>query len=93
MSLTQDQIIRLQKLTALKQTQNISIASVVDFFAMLKEVTIGIDHPSSRSGQWTLLPRKDLVIEYNELPDSLLGCSWQKKAAHQIVLGGIMQGE
>jgi Asp-tRNA(Asn)/Glu-tRNA(Gln) amidotransferase C subunit len=93
MSLTQDQIIRLQKLTALKHTENIDISSVVDFFSLLNAVHTDTLQTPSRSGQWTLLPRKDVVEEISSLPDELLKCSNQKKAAHQIVLGGIMHGE
>jgi len=49
-------------------------------------------HQISRSGQDSLMLRDDTVANSN-LADALLACSSQKKAAHQIVLSGIMVGE
>jgi len=36
--------------------------------------------------------RQDTVVD-SDSSDALLACSSQKKAAHQIVLGGIIAGE
>lgn len=49
-------------------------------------------HQVSRSGQGSLILRDDIVMD-SGLADELLSCSFQKKAAHQIILSGIMVGE
>lgn len=92
MSLTQDQITHLAKLTSLKW-DSLDISSVIDSFERLGEIdtkTVGIVW---RSGRQKLGLREDTISDNEELPDMLLACSGQKKAAHQIVLSGIMQGE
>jgi Asp-tRNA(Asn)/Glu-tRNA(Gln) amidotransferase C subunit len=92
MSLTQAQINHLAKLTSLHPGADLEISSVLDSFASLaKTDTAGIN-TISRSGKDSLVLRDDAVLDSN-ISDELLACSMQKKAAHQIVLGGIMVGE
>jgi Asp-tRNA(Asn)/Glu-tRNA(Gln) amidotransferase C subunit len=93
MSLTQDQIKHLQKLTALTGEDALEISSVVDSFSVLEKVDTSKIASVSRSGKWSLVPRPDVVKKNERLPEKLLECSPQKVAAHQIVLGGIMIGE
>ena len=92
MSLTQAQINHLAKLTSLEASSELEISSVLDSFDSLSITdTTGVQQ-ISRSGQASLILRDDSVID-SGLGDQLLACSNQKKAAHQIVLGGIMVGE
>lgn len=91
MSLTQEQISRLKKLTSLNHTNPIDIDGIVAFFDQLKSVSTD-KHRETRSGQGTLIPRTDVVTD-SHIADALLACSNQKKLAHQIVLSGIMHGE
>lgn len=92
MSLTQAQINHLAKLTSLNSSNELEISSVLDSFDSLSITdTTGVQH-ISRSGQPQLQLREDVVLD-SGLSDQLLACSNQKKAAHQIVLGGIMIGE
>ena len=92
MSLTQAQINHLAKLTSLNSSNELEISSVLDSFDSLSITdTTGIQD-ISRSWQSRLQPREDVVVD-SGLADQLLACSQQKKAAHQIVLGGIMIGE
>ncbi len=92
MSLTQDQITHLTKLTALKGG-SVDISSVIDSFEALGNIDTRSIHSVGRSGKWSLDLRPDIVIADLSIADRLLQCSNQKKAAHQIVLSGIMQGE
>ena len=92
MSLAQDQISHLAKLTALKWG-SLDISGVIDSFAFLGSVDTSSIREEERSGKGSLTPRPDIVICDEDLPDALLGCTSQKKAAHQIVLSGIMQWE
>ena len=92
MSLTQDQITRLKKLTALEWQKNIEISSVLESFSALQELENIENTEIHRSGAGSLDLRKDQVKD-SPLADALLACSPQKIAGHQIVLGGIMIGE
>jgi Asp-tRNA(Asn)/Glu-tRNA(Gln) amidotransferase C subunit len=92
MSLTQAQIVHLAKLTSLHPADNLEISSVLDSFASLSITDTSHVTTISRSGQGSLILREDHVMDAN-IADELLACSSQKKAAHQIVLGGIMVGE
>ncbi len=92
MSLTQAQIAHLAKLTALQPQTNLEISSVLDSFDSLARTDTSHISSISRSGQGSLVLRDDVVIDAH-IADALLGCSLQKKAAHQIILGGIMVGE
>ncbi len=92
MSLTQAQITHLARLTSLRPEVDLEISSVLDSFASLERTDTSSIARISRSGQATLILRDDRVID-SRLADALLDCSSQKKAAHQIVLGGIMIGE
>ena len=92
MSLTQEQITRLGKLTSLYTGKDLSVDTVLaSFDSLAKTDTRSIDKVS-RSWKSVLSAREDRVIQDN-LGDSLLACSSQKKAAHQIVLGGIIAWE
>ncbi len=93
MTLTQEQITRLGKLTALQANSHIEIDSVLQSLDSIAQANIEDVSHISRSGNSSLTPREDIIIENESLPDELLACSPQKKAAHQIVLAGIMQGE
>jgi len=92
MSLTQAQIAHLAKLTALHPQTDLEISSVLDSFESLSRIDTAHISTISRSGQGSLDLRPDTVIDA-DIADALLACSSQKKAAHQIVLGGIMVGE
>jgi Asp-tRNA(Asn)/Glu-tRNA(Gln) amidotransferase C subunit len=92
MSLTQEQIQRLGKLTALSPHEELNISSVLDSFDSLKSIDTSQIEMVSRSGKGSLTPRADIVVDAG-LSDELLACSHQRKAAHQIMLGGIMVGE
>lgn len=92
MSLTQAQIAHLAKLTSLTPQSDLEISSVVDSFASLSSTDTSHVDTISRSGKTSLTLRED-IVDNSELADQLLACSNQKKAAHQIVLGGIMIGE
>ena len=92
MSLTQAQIAHLAKLTSLTSQDWLEISSVLDSFTSLSRIDTSHMAIISRSGQGSLDLRPDIVIDAG-IADGLLACSQQKKAAHQIVLGGIMVGE
>lgn len=92
MSLTQAQINHLAKLTSLHPGDDLEISSVLDSFASLAKIDTSDINIISRSGQDFLMLRDDIVVD-SCIADELLACSNQKKAAHQIVLGGIMVGE
>ena len=89
MSLTQAQIVHLAKLTSLRPGGDLEISSVLDSFDSLAKTDTSHVTTISRSGQSSLVLRDDRVVNAN-IADELLACSMQKKAAHQIVLGGIM---
>lgn len=93
MSLTQDKIIRLRKLTALSGNKEINIDSVLDSFESLQNIEIGANIGATRSGKGTLLPRPDVVQSSITTSDELLGCTKQRVIGHQIALGSIMHGE
>lgn len=93
MNLTQEQLTRLAKLTALNADSHIDIASVLSSVDAIKNAdTTGVS-AIARSGNISLNPRKDIIVEDASLPSKLLECSPQKIAAHQIVLAGIMHGD
>lgn len=93
MALTQEQISRLWKLSALNADSNTEIDSVLaSVEAISRSNTDGVN-ALSRSGNNVMTPREDAINENENIPDALLSCSPQKVAAHQIVLAGIMQGE
>jgi Asp-tRNA(Asn)/Glu-tRNA(Gln) amidotransferase C subunit len=92
MSLTQGQITHLTKLTALNGG-SVDISSVIDSFEALGNIDTKSIVNVGRSGKWSLDLRPDTVVADMSIADKLLACSNQKKAAHQIVLSGIMQGE
>lgn len=93
MSLSQDQIARLAKLTALMPNKNIEIDAVLGSVETISATNTDTVNAVSRSGNDSLKPREDVIMEDKNLPDALLNCSPQRIAAHQIVLAGIMQGE
>lgn len=93
MSLTQDQIKRLQKLTAIAREGDLDISGVLDSFESLKNGELVLPSTSSRSGEGVLHPRPDTVHSSVASRDELLGCSPQRIAAHQITLSSIMIGE
>lgn len=93
MTLSQEQITRLGKLTALQADAHIEIDTVLQSFDAITNANTDAVANISRSGKSALSPRADEIHENNALPDQLLACSSQKVAAHQIVLAGIMQGE
>lgn len=85
MSLTQEQIARLGKLTSLKINKDPSVDSVLDSFSTLSDTDTSTILSVSRSGNATLSPRPDIQQD-SHMSGALLACSAQKKAAHQIVL-------
>lgn len=93
MTLSQEKIASLKKLTALTGGENLSISSVLDSFASLESVSVDLSAPISRSGQGTLIPRADIVYVSSTPSDDLLACSSQRVISHQISLGSIMHGE
>ncbi len=93
MSLTQDKIIRLRKLTALSGEKEINIDSVLDSFDSLQNIKIEANTQTTRSGKGILLPRPDIVRASTTTPDELLACTGQRVIGHQIALGSIMHGE
>lgn len=93
MLLTQEQITRLSRLTALHDTKSLSVDSVLESFSTLSQTNTDSVVSMTRNGADELILRPDIVREDTSLPDRLLDASHQRKAAHQIVLGGIMQGE
>lgn len=93
MSLTQEKIASLKKLTALHQGENLSIDNVLDSFASLEALQIPPDSMVSRSGNSVLEPRRDSIESSSVSSDDLLSCSSQRVVAHQISLGSIMHGE
>lgn len=92
MSLTQEQIHRLGKLTALSSWSHLSVESVLDSFDSLGKTDTSMMEGVSRSGKQTMSLRSDDVLN-SGIADSLLACSSQKKAAHQIVLWWIIAWE
>ena len=93
MTLTQDKISRLRKLTALALTKEVTIDSVLDSVSSLQGLEIPSHLTTTRSGQGTLLLRPDIVKGSEDLPDMLLHCSGQRVVGHQIALSSIMHGE
>ncbi len=93
MSLTQEKINRLKKLTALESDKSINIDSVLDSFDVLQKMNVDLTRDPVRSGQWVLLPRIDEVKISQTTPDELLACTSQRVVSHQISLGSIMHGE
>ncbi len=93
MSLTQDQIKRLEKLTALQWGKELDISGVLDSFEALKNGELVLPETVSRSGQSILILREDTVAPSTITREELLGCSPQKIAWHQIALTSIMIGE
>jgi Asp-tRNA(Asn)/Glu-tRNA(Gln) amidotransferase C subunit len=93
MSLTQEKINTLKKLTSLKGGESLNIESVLDSFETLQVKNIELNHAPTRSGQGTLIPREDRVYISTASSDDLLHCSPQKVIAHQISLSSIMHGE
>ncbi len=65
---------------------------MLDSFTSLSRTDTSHISTISRSGKGSLDLRSDVIIDAH-IADGLLACSSQKKAAHQIVLGGIMVGE
>jgi Asp-tRNA(Asn)/Glu-tRNA(Gln) amidotransferase C subunit len=92
MSLTQEQITRLGKLTSLHTLQNLSVDTVLDSFEALTKIDVSHIHQSTRSWKNKMIPRPD-IVQSSLTADALLACSSQKKAAHQIVLWWIIAGE
>jgi Asp-tRNA(Asn)/Glu-tRNA(Gln) amidotransferase C subunit len=93
MSLTQDQIKTLKKLTALSWEKTVSIDSVLESFDSIAQVDTSSITTSTRSGKGSLLPRIDIVKASETTSDALLACSKQRVVGHQIALTSIMQGE
>ena len=93
MSLTQAQIIRLRKLTALNEGGELDISGVLDSFDALKDQKLTLPENISRSGQGSLLPRPDVVVTSTISRDDILRNSHQRIAGHQIALKSIMIGE
>jgi Asp-tRNA(Asn)/Glu-tRNA(Gln) amidotransferase C subunit len=89
MSLTQEQITRLGKLTSLRTGKDLSVDSVLDSFDSLSGTDTSHISEVSRSGNTTMMLREDIATN-SGIADELLACSSQKKLAHQIVLGGII---
>ena len=78
MSLTQDQIKTLKKLTALSSENTINIESVLESFDVIAPVDTSGVISTSRSGKGSLLPREDTVIDSSTSSDALLACSKQR---------------
>lgn len=93
MSLTQDKINRLKKLTALDPLSPPSIDSVLDSFSELQGVDTSAISETRRSGSQTLTFREDVVRSDEHLPDALLDQTKQRVVGHQIALASIMHGE
>lgn len=92
MSITQEQIARLQTLTALNTKKEIDIDAVISSFDILSNVDTEKVKTITRSGNSTLVPQEDTVV-VSPYSAELLTCSPQRVAADQIILKGIMQGE
>jgi Asp-tRNA(Asn)/Glu-tRNA(Gln) amidotransferase C subunit len=92
MSLTQEKIKSLKKLTALSSGESLSIDSVLGSFQSLEKLDIDPNMQISRSGQGSLIPREDRISSLH-ISDELLACSPQRVVAHQISLSSIMRGE
>ncbi len=92
MSITQEQISRLQKLTALNNKKDINIDMVIESFDVLSKVETSSQESITRSGNDHLNLREDTVVA-SDFQGELLTCSPQRVAADQIILKGIMQGE
>jgi Asp-tRNA(Asn)/Glu-tRNA(Gln) amidotransferase C subunit len=93
MSLTQDQIKTLKKLTALSSEKEVNIDSVVESFDSITSVDTTHITSLTRSGAGTLMPRPDTVVSSSVSSDDLLTCSRQRVVGHQIALSSIMHGE
>lgn len=93
MSLTQEKIASLKKLTALNQGESLNIDGVLDSFQSLQSLEIPRESEISRSGNDLLQPRQDRVMSSTSSSEALLACSPQRVVAHQISLGSIMHGE
>ncbi len=74
MSLTQERIARLGKLTSLKPQAELEISSVLDSFAALGKTDTSHITTVSRSGKGSLSLREDIVVDAH-LADDLLACS------------------
>lgn len=61
MSLTQAQIKRLQKLTAIAREGDLDISGVLDSFDTLKDGDLALPETTSRSGAGSLVPRPDVI--------------------------------
>lgn len=92
MSLTQEQIKHLGKLTALHPSSNLEIWTVLDSFEVLAKIDTSKMGTVTRSWQGSLILRDD-IVEDSHIADNLLSCTHQKRAAHQIVLWWIMVWE
>lgn len=92
MSLTQEQIKHLGKLTALHPSSNLEIWTVLDSFEVLAKIDTSKMGTVTRSWQGSLILRDD-IVEDSHIADNLLACTHQKRAAHQIVLWWIMVWE
>lgn len=92
MSITQDQIKQLQKLTALNGKKEIDIDMVIESFDALSKVDTSANTHTTRSGKKTLDLREDIVVD-TPFQGEMLSCSPQRVAANQIILKGIMHGE
>jgi hypothetical protein len=93
MSLAQEKINSLKKLTALSTGERLNIDGVLDSFASLQTLSTESASGVSRSGINVLFPREDRVLVSEASPEELLACSHQKVVARQIALGSIMHGE
>lgn len=93
MSLTQAQIKRLQKLTAIAREGDLDISGVLDSFDSLKNGELILPTKLVRSGENILVPRQDIVRDSEISRDTLLRCSHQPIAGKQIALSSIMIGE
>ena len=90
MALTQDQKKHLLKLTALKDMEGLSLDSILEYFTLLQQVDTSSVSVSTRSGCSVLAPRLDRIQASPSSSESLLACSPERIAAHQIVLSGIL---
>lgn len=63
MSLTQEQIARLGKLTSLKTQSNLSVESVLDSFDSLIQIDTSVLRMPTRSGMCNLILREDVPIQ------------------------------
>lgn len=80
MSLTQAQIKRLQKLTAIAREGDLDISGVLDSFDSLKNGELTLPHTTSRSGAGSLIPRPDIVRSSSVSRDDMLKNTKQRVA-------------